>query len=56
MKYTPGSERIFDLGDVAVFKTASSAARAAVTRAADVVVNVLIQRPQDITAGSCLII
>lgn len=56
MKYTPGSERIFDLGEVAVFKTASKAARPAVTSAAEVVVKVLIQSPQDITVGSCLII
>lgn len=56
MKYTPGSERTLDLGDVAVFKTARSAARPAVTRAAEVVVKVLIQSPQDITVGSCRII
>lgn len=56
MKYTPGSERILDLGEVAVFKTASKAARPAVTSAAEVVVKVLIQSPQDITVGSCLII
>lgn len=56
MKYTPGSERILDLGEVAVFKTASKAAKPAVTSAAEVVVTVLIQSPQDITVGSCLII
>lgn len=49
-------DRIFDLGEVAVFKTAKSAASAAATRAAEVVVKVPIQRAQDITDGSCRII
>ena len=49
-------DRIFDLGEVAVFKTAKSAESAAATRAAEVVVRVLIQRAQDITDGSCRII
>lgn len=49
-------DRIFDLGEVAVFKTAKSAASAAATRAAEVVVRVPIQRAQDITDGSCRII
>lgn len=56
MKYTPGIERIFDLGEVAVFKTAKRAAIAAATRAAEVVVKVAIQRAQDITDGSWRII
>lgn len=49
-------DRIFDLGEVAVFKTAKSAASAAATRAAEVVVKVPIQSAQDITDGSCRII
>jgi len=49
-------DRIFDLGEVAVFKTAKSAASAAAIKAADVVVKVPIQRAQDITDGSCRII
>lgn len=49
-------DKIFDLGEVAVFKTAKSAASAAATRAAEVVVKVPIQRAQDITDGSCRII
>lgn len=56
MKYTPGMDRIFDLGEVAVFKTAKSAASAAATKAAEVVIKVTIQRAQDITDGSCRII
>lgn len=56
MKYTLGIDRIFDLGEVAVFKTAKRAASAAATRAADVVVKVPIQRDQDITDGSWRII
>lgn len=56
IKYTPGIDRAFDLGEVAVFKTAKSAASAAATRAAEVVVKVPIQSDQDITDGSCRII
>lgn len=56
IKYTPGIERIFDLGEVAVFKTAKRAASAAATKAAEVVVKVPIQSAQDITDGSCRII
>lgn len=56
MKYTLGIARIFDLGEVAVFRTAKSAASAAATRAADVVVKVPIQRDHDITDGSWRII
>lgn len=56
IKYTPGIDKIFDLGEVAVFNTAKSAASAAATKAAEVVINVAIQRDQDITDGSCRII
>lgn len=56
IKYTPGMDKIFDLGEVAVFKTAKSAASAAATKAAEVVTNVAIQRAHDITDGSCRII
>lgn len=56
MKYTPGTAKILDLGVVAVFKTANSAARKADIRAADVVPKVPIHSPQDMTEGSCLII
>ena len=41
----PGTERILDLGDVAVFRTARSAAKAAATRAPDVVARVPIHKP-----------
>lgn len=56
IKYTPGMDRTFDLGEVAVFKTAKSAASAAASKAAEVVVKVPIQRAHDITDGSCRII
>lgn len=49
-------EKIFDLGDVAVFKTANKAAKAEVIKAAVVVTRVPIQRPHDNIVGSCLII
>jgi hypothetical protein len=56
IEYTPGIDKIFDLGEVAVFKTAKSAASAVAKRAAAVVVKVPIQRVHDITEGSCRII
>lgn len=49
-------DKIFDLGEVAVFRTAKSAASAAAIKAAEVVVKVPIHRAQDITDGSCRII
>jgi len=56
IKYTPGIDKIFDLGEVAVFKTAKSAASAVAKRAAAVAIKVPIQRTHDITVGSCRII
>lgn len=55
IKYTPGIDKTFDFGEVAVFKTAKSAPNAAAARAPTVADIVPIQRAHDITEGSCRI-